>query len=285
MSKIGPFSLYTKTPNDIRFGKLYTLDVELPIPYSPKRIVRVYLPEDFDENKKYPLLVMADGQNIVDKYTTAFGAWDIDVHEHNLIEKGLKSFIVLGIDSPKDPLHRALEYSFPFIRGQKGGDGDALYKTRLKFESHLLNKYIAEELVPLVRKYFPISDRKEDIGAGGASMGGIFALTLPAAYPETFGFSLIFSPGFFLYSLNEIKKYLDGVIPGLRNNKLFFYSGNVGFESKFLESTKSIYKYFIDNGFDEKHVTIILDLKAEHNEACWSKHFEEAIEFWQKNLL
>ena len=282
MSKFGPFSLYTKTPNDIRFGKLYTLDVELPIPYSPKRTVRVYLPEDFDENKKYPLLVMADGQNIVDKYTTAFGAWDIDVHEHNLIEKGQKSFIVLGIDSPKDSLHRALEYSFPFMRGLKGGDGDALYKTRLKFESHLLNKYIVEYLVPLVRKYFPVSDRKEDIGAGGASMGGIFALTLPAAYPETFGFSLIFSPGFFLYSLDEIKKYLDGVIQGLKKNKLFFYSGNVGFESNFIESTKAIYQYFADKGFDKNRIEITLDLKAEHNETSWSKHFEEAIEFWQK---
>ena len=282
MSKIGPFTLYTKTPNDIQYGKLYTMDVELPILYSPKRTIRVYLPEDFDENKKYPLLVMADGQNIVDKYTTAFGAWDIDVHEHNLIAKGYRSFIVLGIDSPKDHLHRALEYSFPFMRGLKDSDGEALYKTRLKFESHLLNKYIAEELLPLVKKYFPISENKNDIAAGGASMGGIFALTLPAAYPETFGFSLVFSPGFFLYSLDEIKQYLDKVIPGLQSNKLFFYSGNVGFESKFLESTKAVYNYFKGKGFSENQVAIKLDLKAEHNEASWSKHFEEAIEFWQK---
>lgn len=282
MSKIGPFTLYTKTPNDIQYGKLYTMDVELPILYSPKRTIRVYLPEDFDENNKYPLLVMADGQNIVDKYTTAFGAWDIDVHEHNLIAKGYRSFIVLGIDSPKNPLHRALEYSFPFMRGLKDGDGEALYKTRLKFESHSLNKYIAEELVPLVKKYFPISENKNDIAAGGASMGGIFALTLPAAYPKIFGFSLVFSPGFFLYSLDEIKKFLDDVIPGLRSNKLFFYSGNVGFESKFIESTKAVYSYFKEKGFSKEQIAIELDLKAEHNEASWSKHFKEAIEFWQK---
>lgn len=283
MSKIGPFTLYTKTPNDIQYGKLYTMDVELPILYSPKRTIRVYLPEDFNENKKYPLLVMADGQNIVDKYTTAFGAWDIDIHEHNLITKGYRSFIVLGIDSPKNTLHRALEYSFPFMRGLKDSDGEALYKTRLKFESHLLNKYIAEELVPFVKKFFPISDNKNDIAAGGASMGGIFALTLPASYPETFGFSLVFSPGFFLYSLDEIKKYLDNVIPGLHSNKFFFYSGNVGFESKFLENTKTVHNYFKEKGFSDKQIALVLDLNAEHKEASWSKHFEEAIEFWQNN--
>jgi len=75
-------------------------------------------------------------------------------------------------------------------------------------------------------------------------MGGIFASAIPAAYHKTFGFSLIFSPGFFLYSLEDIKNYLDGVIPGLQNNKLFFYSGNIGFESKFLESTKAVYNFF-----------------------------------------
>ena len=56
MENFGPFKLYTKVPNDIHYGKLYTTEVELPIIYSKKRTVRVYLPEDFDEHKKYPPL-------------------------------------------------------------------------------------------------------------------------------------------------------------------------------------------------------------------------------------
>lgn len=283
MTNIGPFELYTKTPNDIQFGSLYTLEVEISIPYSSKRTIRVYLPEDFDPNKKYPVLFMSDGQNIVDKYTTAFGAWDIDVHQHNLIKEGYRSFIVVGIDSAPDPLHRALELSFPFMRTLPDGEGKELYETKLDFESHLLNKYVALELLPLIKKYFPISDKKEDIGVGGASMGGIFALTLTAQYPDIFGFSMIFSPGFFLYSLDEIKRYLDGVMNKLANHKLFFYSGNVKFESLFLESTKDIYKYFIKKGFNDKEVTLLVDLEAEHNEKYWSKHFEAAIKYWQDN--
>ena len=92
MKKIGPFKLYEKQPNDIKFGKIYFIEVKLPLPYSPKRIVRVYLPEDYDEKKKYPIIFMSDGQNIVDKYTSAYGAWDIDIHQHNLIKKGYPSF-------------------------------------------------------------------------------------------------------------------------------------------------------------------------------------------------
>ena len=279
MNRIGPFQLYTKTPNDIHFGKLYTMDVELPVLYSNKRTIRVYLPDDFDESKKYPILIMADGQNIVDKYTSAFGAWSIDIHEHNLIKEGYSSFIVVGIDSPKNYIHRALEYSFPFLEIETKDTGE-FNKDGLEFESHLLYRYIAKELLPLIRKHFPISDDRNYIGVGGSSMGGVFALSLLTSYPEEFGFALIFSPGNFLYSPEKLKEYLDQSVSKLTDHKLFFYSGNVGFESNFLQRTISCYEYYKSKGLDKNHLALLTDLNAEHNEASWSKHFEEAIRFW-----
>ncbi len=281
MENIGPFKLYTQTPNDINYGKLYTMEVELPILYSKKRSIRVYLPEDFDENKKYPVLFMADGQNIVDKFTSAFGAWSIDVHEHILISQGYPSFIVVGIDCPKDPIHRALEYSFPFIPIENQNTGE-FNKEGLDFESHLLYKYIAEELLPLLKQYFPISDKKEDTGVGGSSMGGVFAISLLTSYPEIFGYALIFSPGFFLYSKEKVMKYLDEAIPKLSNHRLYFYCGNIGFESQFLDRTYSVYRYFKTQGVPEENIEMEIDSQCGHNEASWSKHFEDAIKFWFK---
>ena len=281
MEKIGPFKLYSKTPNDIHFGKLYTMEVKLPILYSKKRLIRVYLPEDFDQKKKYPVLFMADGQNIVDKYTSAFGAWSIDVHEHNLIKEGYPSFIVVGIDSPKDYIHRALEYSFPFLKIETKDTGE-FNECGLQFESHLLYRYITEDLLPLIKQYFPISDERKDVGVGGSSMGGVFALSLITSYPDVFGFALIFSPGNFLYSPDKLKEYLDQSVSKLNDHKLFFYSGNVGFESNFLERTIDCYNYFKNNRLDENHLALLTDLEAEHNETSWSKHFEDAIKFWLK---
>ena len=281
MENFGPFKLYTKVPNDIHYGKLYTTEVEMPILFSKKRIIRVYLPEDFDEHKKYPLLIMSDGQNIVDKYTTAFGAWSIDVHEHNLIQEGHRSFIVVGIDSAPDPIHRALEYSFPFIKIENkevpGYDFD-----NFVFESHLLYKYVALELLPFIRQYFPISDKKEDIGVGGSSMGGVFATSLITSYPDIFGFALVFSPGYFLYSENSVNKYLDETLPKLTNNRLFFYSGEIDFEKKFPERTKTTYNYFLSKGISSENITLLIDPTGLHNEQAWSKHFEEAIKFLMK---
>ena len=280
MKNVGPFQLYEKTPNDIHYGQIYFMEVNLPILYSPKRIIRVYLPEDYDESKKYPVLIMADGQNIVDKYTSAFGAWSIDVHEHNLINQGYQSFIVVGIDSPKNPVHRALEYSFPHLAIGVEHGGDEYNNENLQFESHLLYKYISLELLPFIKKYFSITDEREFTGVGGSSMGGVFALSLIAEYPEIYGFSLIFSPGFFLYDPKEVKDYLNKSVAKLTDHKMFFYCGNVGFESKFLERTKETFSYYKQNELSESNIKLFIDLEAEHNEACWSKHFEKAIRFW-----
>lgn len=279
--KIGPFKLYKKEPNDICYGQIYTLEVNLPLPYYPKRTVRVFLPEDFTENKKYSLLVMSDGQNIVDKYTSAFGAWEIDKRQHELLKEGHKSFIVVGIDCPKGPAERAYEYSFPFIKIKNWKSGNYNKGPKLDCYSHLLYEYIAKQLLPLIRKYFPISDERKDIACGGSSMGGVFALSLITSYPEDFGIALCFSPGFFLYDEKEVDAYLENIMPNFdQNHKIFFYSGNVGFEHQFLKDTKGMYEYFLSKGFN-KNVDLVIDLKAEHNEYCWSLHFKEAIKFWQ----
>ena len=283
MSNIGPFELYTKVPNDIHYGKLYTREVVMPLYYSPKRTIRVYVPEDFDPNKKYPLLVMSDGQNMVDRYTTSFGAWDIDDRMHELIQEGYPSFILLGIDSGPNFLHRALELSLPYIRMINEEEGAGLAKwVDYQFESHLFFKYIVEDLIPEVKKYFPISDNKDDIGASGASMGGIYAFSIVAEYPETFGFSMIFSPGFFLYKESDLNGYFDKVYPRLTNQKLYMYTGSKDFEAKFTKRTIDAYNYFRNKGYPESQIKLLVDKEAEHNEKAWSKHFNEAIRFWLK---
>ena len=283
MSNIGPFKLYNNKPSDICYGSIYTLEVNIPLLYYPKRTVRVFLPEDFDFNQKYPVLFMSDGQNIVDKYTSAFGAWEIDKRQHELLAEGYKSFIVVGIDCPVGPLERAMEYSFPFIKMNNVEEGRYLKDKNLEFESHLLFQWIARELLPLIRKYFPISDDRKNVAAGGSSMGGVFALSLVTYYPELFGFALSFSPGIFLYNKKDVKNYLDKAMENFdKNHKIYLYSGNVGFESKFLERTKDMFEYFSSKGFDEKHLKLCVDLKAEHCERCWSEHFNNAIKFWQE---
>lgn len=284
MRQIGPFKLYTKKPNDIKWGSLYTMEVVLPVFEQKERTVRVFLPEGYSTDKKYPVLYMADGQNIVDKYTTAYGAWDIDVREKELVEQGFTPFIVVGVDCPKRGwLERTREYTLQDVKISRKNAG-RFYENQNPCSDALMD-YIVNQLKPLIDQYFSTNPDKEHTAFGGSSMGGIAAFNYATKRNDIFGFSLCFSPAFFLYEKKELYDYVDSLnINPHDYGKFFFYSGAVEFEHSFLEPTKEMYQYFVSKGFDKDHVGLKIDKTQKHCEAAWNKHFAEGMKFWLKDL-
>ena len=281
--KIGPFSLYTKTPNDITCGHLYTMDVVLPVPNCKKRTVRVYLPEGYSEEKLYPVLYMLDGQNIVDKYTTAYGAWDIDVRQSELVKEGYPPLIVVGIDCPKvGHIYRVQEYTFNDVKIMRKYAGNHHGKEPY---SNAYMAYVVNDLMPIINQYFSTRREKEFTGIGGSSMGGIASFNFFTSYKDVFGFSLCFSPAFHLYDKKELYKYVDSLnINPNEMGKIYFYTGDVDFEHLFLKPTTEMYNYFKQHGFNNEQAALLVDSTKSHCEAAWSEHFNEAIRFWFNNL-
>lgn len=283
INRIGPFIKYTKEPNDIQYGSLYTMDVVLPVPYCKKRTVRVYLPEGYTKNKRYPVLYMTDGQNIVDKYTTAYGAWDIDVRQHELVEEGYTPFIVVGIDCPKvGHIYRVREYTLQDV------DISRRYAGRHYKEepySDLLMDYFVNTLKPIIDENFSTYPDKEHTGFGGSSMGGLAAFNYGTKRKDVFGFSLCFSPAFHLFNKKELYEYVDSLnINNEEFGKFYFYTGDVEFEHLFLKPTIDMYNYMRNRGLDNNQVALLIDSTKAHCEAAWSEHFNEAMRFWLKDL-
>lgn len=54
-------------------------------------------------------------------------------------------------------------------------------------------KYIMDELIPMTRAFFPLSDMREDTFIGGLSMGAAGAMKIALTYPELFSAALIMS--------------------------------------------------------------------------------------------
>ena len=280
--QIGPFRLYTKKPNDIQYGHIYTMNVILPVGKYQNRTVRVYLPEGYDKNKRYPVMYMSDGQNIVDKYTTAYGAWDIDIRQHELIKEGYTPFIVVGLDCPKSPTCRVQEYTFmdvPIL--------DKYISRRARNKRPYSDKimdYFVNQIKPLVDQYFSTRKEKEWTAFGGSSMGGIASFNMATTYHDVFGFSLCFSPAFHLYDPELLTEYVDSLnINPEEYGKFFFYSGGVEFENSFLKPTMEMYSYMLYRGFTTDQVSLLIDTTQKHCEAAWSLHFNEAIRFWLKD--
>lgn len=278
-SNIGEFSLYTKTPNKILYGHLYLTSLEMETKnLFKRRTVRVWLPEDYDfnnPNKRYPVIYMSDGQNLVDHFTSPFGEWNIEEHIQNMQNKGFEGMIVVGIDCPEDSNDRLKELCPPYCP-----DKNKTGLTKKEVYGNLYGDFLFNVVKPLIDKTFYTKPDKKFTGVGGSSMGGIMSFYLGCKYYDKIGFSLCFSPAFFLYKNKTLR---DGFEKNCNNHKeygkFFFFVGGEGFEKEFVNATFLIYKLLNKKGFDKNQIALIYDSRQIHHEDSWSKYFEEALVF------
>ena len=282
-NKIGPFVRYTKKPTAMQYGYYYCAEMILPFAKESKRMVRVWLPEDYDfsnPEKRFPIIYMSDGQNLVDRYLSAFGEWELDKTVHKLLKEKVPSIIAVGIDCPKDPAERGRELSPPHLPKNK------FYQRVVSNQITYVDKYIdyiVDAIKPLVDELFFTSKEKKDTAVGGSSMGGLMSYYAYIYKPDVFGFSLSFSPAFFFYGKNEWNQVMDLYSPNPeKNGKLYLYSGGKDFEKKFLKPTINTYEYLVNKGFKNEQVTMLIDTKEIHHEAAWAKYLPDALRYWLK---
>lgn len=278
--KIGQFIRYLKKPSTMKYGYYYQMIMDLPFSKENKRMIRVWLPEDYDfdnKEKRFPVIYMSDGQNLVDRHLSAFGEWEFDKKIHKLLKEGHRSCIAVGIDCPKDPMQRTLELCPPYtpkkeiMRGHEG----------LKTYADKYVDFIANELKPIIDELFFTLPDKENTGIGGSSMGGIMSFFAYIYRPDIFGYSLSFSPAFFFYKKNNWFEIIDkhNVNPN-KNGKLFLYSGGKDFEKRFLYPTYYTYQYLLKKKYKNDQLALIVDTNEIHHEAAWAKYLPEALKFW-----
>lgn len=84
-------------------------------------------------------------------------------------------------------------------------DGENSFYTDQEVTNTFYEKFVAEELVAVTRKLFPLSDKREDTYIGGISMGGFGCLMLGSRHMSTFSKILALSPATFPYSQNLLE--------------------------------------------------------------------------------
>jgi len=88
-------------------------------------------------------------------------------------------------------------------------------------ERTFYGRFIAEELVAVTRKLFPLSTHREDTFIGGMSMGGYGALALGSRYMDTFSKIIAMSPAIYPYDLSDM-----GILPLPLLNRVFISKEN-----------------------------------------------------------
>jgi enterochelin esterase family protein len=140
---------------------------DVPVPseaFGEERRIQVYLPARFRETRRYPLLIVNDGEQFL-RYASLKAVLD------NLIHRLDVAPLVVALT---DPVDRLTEYA----------------------DNTEHARFIAEELLPAVEKRYPIDARPAARGLMGVSFGAVASLATAWRYPGVFDRLLIQSCSF-----------------------------------------------------------------------------------------
>lgn len=243
----------------VEFHKNFVIDKLKP------RDIFVWLPPNYETEKerRFPVLYMHDGQNLVDPRTSnTFIDWQVDETADSLIRNGeMESIIIVGINNTSD---RAEEYN----------------KTRL---GELYMKLIVDHIKPFVDKNYRTLPDRLNTAVGGSSMGGLISFILAWDYPIVFSKAACFSPAFKFRDFNyvkEVEKY-----SGKKKNLMFYIdNGGVGLESVLQPGIDEMITALKNKGYTEnKDFFLFIDKDAEHNEAAWAKRMWRPLKLFYAN--
>lgn len=220
-----------------------------------ERDIIVWHPPSYNKsNKKFPVLYMHDGQNIMEPAKAFAGVdWQVDETSTELIkENKIEEIIIVGIYNTPDRLE---EYS----DSEKG------------------NKYIqfiVNELKPFIDSNYKTLTDKNNSAIMGSSMGGLISFLIAWKYDDVFAKAACLSSSFYYdkEKILEMVKQYDGPKKPLR---LYIDHGEDGLprgQKMFSELTQK--GYIIGTDIDYFYAP-----GAQHNEAAWAERLERPLIF------
>jgi predicted alpha/beta superfamily hydrolase len=223
------------------------------------RDVIIWFPPSYDEStsKRYPVLYMHDGQNIIDPATSAFGIdWQVDETSDSLINENLMNeIIVVGIYNTK---HRRSDYSH--------NDTGYAYM-----------RWVVNELKPLIDKTYRTKPDRENTAVAGSSMGGLISFMMLWEYSDIFSKAACFSPAFKVDRFDFVKnvKNFNGKKKVV---KIYIDNGGVGLEARLQPGIDEMIQTLVLKGYElDKDIIYFIDKDAEHNEPAWANRMHKPL--------
>jgi len=217
----------------------------------PRNII-VWLPPGYesDNNKRYPVLYMQDGQNIIDPQTSSFGNdWQLDENADTLIRKGyIEPIIIAGIYNTN-------------LRGSEYGINDT---------ADLYKKFIVEELKPFIDSNYRTRKEKENTAVCGSSLGGLISFELAWEYPDVFSKAGCVSPAFNIDRYNYVS--IAGKYSGYKKPlQIYIDNGGKGIDSLLQPGVDEMISVLESKGFEKgKDLFYEFYPDAAHSERDWA---------------
>jgi predicted alpha/beta superfamily hydrolase len=259
-----------------------------------QRNIDVWLPENFSENKKYPVLYMHDGQMLFDSSNTwNHQEWHVDEVLGELIARNeIRECIVVGIWHNGE--YRHSEY-FPqkVISNISKDEREIILTEQLmskpQSDNYLL--FLTEELKPFIDNNFPTLTDASNTLIMGSSMGGLISLYALCEYPEVFGAAACMSTHWplakseLIHELTnekvsvKFRDYLESKLPEAGSHKIYFDYGSEELDSLYKPHQLEVDKIMIKKGYSEKIWVTIEFLGEDHTERAWTKRLNIPMRF------
>jgi len=168
--------------------------------FANARYLRVLVPDGYDapenRDRHYPVLYLADGQNLFDPATSVFerSEWRVDETVHQLVAAHrIPPMIVVGVDDAgRDArAHEYLPWPDTAARAYKGYDPAPQGK---RYPDFLIG-----EVVPYINAHYRTLEGPDHTAIGGSSYGALISTYVVIKHPGVFGMLLAESPTFNVY--------------------------------------------------------------------------------------
>jgi len=235
------------------------------------RNVLVYLPPGYgsDAARRYPVLYMHDGQNLMNAQD-AFGgvAWGVDETAQKLILTGeIEPLIIVGIynaGAKRIDEYTPVKSTVGKMRGH-GGKAD------------FYGRMIIEELKPFIDREYLTRPEREFTGIGGSSLGGLVSLHLGLKRPDVFSRVAVMSPSVW-WANNQIIRETAKIGERLPLRIWLDIGKREG--SRIKHQVRALKEILLANGWKNNLDFAYLEIpEARHEESAWAARFDQVLRF------
>jgi predicted alpha/beta superfamily hydrolase len=250
---------------------LHTHDDFQSLFLSSARRVIVYTPAGYtrDTRRRYPLLLLHDGQNIFDGSTSYVPGqyWRVREAADDLIHrKRIEPLVIAAVYHGSD--RRIYEYT-PTRSGKMGGGGAAAHA-----------RMVMEELIPFLSARYRLLTQTRHLGLGGSSLGGLATLWMGLMYPDIFGKLAIMSPSVW-WNGRYVLKRLQGIHHPRRQRiwlDIGTNEGNAPFGT--MRDVRLLKAMLVTKGWREGTSLSYREVEgADHSESAWAARVPEMLQF------
>lgn len=267
---LSQFLLPTEKSSCTATGDLEIIPFESKVFPTPRNL-RILLPNGYrlsgNRTRRYPVLYLNDGQNLVDVCTSEFNReeWRVDETVNDLTRRGkIPPLIVVGVDNGGRQL-RPREY-LRYI-------DDTLVPPEPNPQGKLYPRFLIDEVVPFIESNYRVLPGAKNRVLGGSSYGAGIALFTLVERPGSFSGLLLESPSIYADNYHLLK---DAESVRDWPQRIFIGTGTVNEPVDDVESLKMLFQ---KSKLGRDRLRIVIQKGAAHSEKWWSQRLPGALEF------